>query len=117
MAAIPLAISGQQPPRPSFDGIWNSATLTPIERPANLKDKAFYTRAEADVVEREAAERNGEETKEQIARSKGTGTYNAFFREWGTRVVKTLRTSIVTDPPDGRIPALTPQAEANRRER
>jgi len=113
---VPIASAGQPSPRPNFDGIWNSATITPIERPANLKDKAFYTPAEVAQIEREAEARNGEETKEQIARSKGTGTYNAFFREWGTRVVKTLRTSIVTDPPDGRIPPLTPKAEANHRQ-
>jgi hypothetical protein len=115
--AASMIASGQQRAHPDFEGVWNSATITPIERPANLKGKAFYTRAEADRLEREAAQRNGEETKEQIANSKGTGTYNAFFREWGTTVVKTLRTSIVTDPPDGRIPPLTPNAEAHRRER
>ena len=48
---------------------------------------------------------------------RGTGTYNAFYREWGTRTVKTLRTSIVTDPPDGRIPALTPAAAEIKRRR
>ena len=47
----------------------------------------------------------------------GTGTYNTFFREFGDRTVKTRRTSIVTDPPDGRIPALTPAAAALKRQR
>jgi len=114
---LPAVLSGQTVPRPNFEGIWNSATITPLERPANLKDKPFLTRAEADRLEREAVSRNGEETREQIATSKGTGTYNAFFREWGTTVVKTLRTSLVTDPPDGRIPPLTPAADAIRLER
>mgnify|MGYP003694426205 CR=1 FL=1 len=50
-------------------------------------------------------------------RSTGTGTYNTFYREFGTRTVKTLRTSIVTDPPDGRIPALTPAAADVKRRR
>ena len=45
------------------------------------------------------------------------GTYNVLFREFGSHVVKTLRTSIVTDPPDGRIPALTPTAAAAKRRR
>lgn len=116
-ASVPPALDGQTPPRPNLEGTWNSATATPIERPLNLKDKAFYTPEEAARVERDAAQRNVEESKEQIANSKGTGTYNAFFREWGTTVVKTLRTSIVTDPPDGRIPPLTPEAEAIRRAR
>ena len=117
MAIAAAVLHGQATVRPELDGTWNSATITPIERPANLKNRPFYTAAEAARLEREAAQRNGEETKEQIANSRGTGTYNAFFREWGTRVVKTLRTSIVTDPPDGRIPPLTPAAEAVRRRR
>ena len=51
------------------------------------------------------------------AAKRGTGTYNAFYREFGTRTVKTLRTSIITDPPDGRIPALTPAAAEVKRRR
>jgi hypothetical protein len=118
LLAFPVLLSGQaRTRRPNLEGIWNSATATPIERPANLKDKPFFTRAEADAWEREYTNRNAEPTPEQAAKSKGTGTYNAFYREWGTSVVKTLRTSIVIDPPDGRIPALTPAAEQFRRQR
>ena len=112
-----VAAQGRATRRPNFEGIWNSATVTPIERPASLKDQPFFTPAEAAAFEREYAERNAEPTPEQAAKSKGTGTYNMFYREWGTRVVKTLRTSIVIDPPDGRIPPLTPAAEAIRRRR
>jgi hypothetical protein len=118
--AFSVLVSGQQvglKQRPNFEGTWNSATTTPIERPPQLKDKPFFTREEAAEWERQYAERNAEPTPEQLANSKGTGTYNTFYREWGTRVVKTLRTSIITDPPDGRIPALTPAAEAIRRRR
>ena len=119
VAAIPIVLSGQaiRTQRPNFDGVWNSATATPLERPANLKGKAFFTPAEAAEWERDFAERNAEPTPEAAAKSKGTGTYNAFYREFGTRVVKTLRTSIITDPPDGRIPPLTPTAEALKRQR
>ncbi len=51
------------------------------------------------------------------AKNTGTGTYNTFFREFGTRTVKTLRTSIVIDPSDGRIPALTPAAAEIKKRR
>ena len=118
--AFSVLVCGQQvslKQRPNFEGTWNSATTTPIERPPQLKNKPFFTREEAAEWERQYAERNAEPTPEQLANSKGTGTYNTFYREWGTRVVKTLRTSIITDPPDGRIPALTPAAEAIRRRR
>ena len=103
--------------RAGFDGIWNSATATPLERPALLKDKAFFTPEEAAQWERQVAENNQEPPSQTPSRNTGTGTYNTFYREFGTRTVKTLRTSIVTDPPDGRIPALTPEAAAVKRRR
>jgi hypothetical protein len=118
LIAVPVIVAGQagaRERRPDFQGIWNSATVTPIERPANLKDKAFFTPAEAEAFEREVAKRN-EEPAPGAPRT-GTGTYNTVYREWGTRVVKTLRTSIITEPADGRIPALTPAAAEVKRRR
>ena len=102
---------------PSFDGIWNSGTATPIERPAALRDKPFFTAAEAAAFERQAAAANEEPPAGSAAAQRGTGTYNTFFREFGTDVVKTRRTSIVYDPPDGRIPPLTAAAAAVKRQR
>jgi hypothetical protein len=103
--------------RPSFDGIWNSGTATPLERPAALRDKPFFTAAEATEFERRTAAANEEPPAGSPASQRGTGTYNTFFREFGTEVVKTRRTSIVYDPPDGRIPPLTPAAAALKRQR
>jgi hypothetical protein len=120
LLVVPVLVSGQRASRdghPNFDGIWNSATATPIERPPQFKDKPFFTPEEAAAFERQVAERNQEPSADALAKSKGTGTYNAFYREWGTRTVKTRRTSIVTDPPDGRIPALTPAAAEFKRQR
>jgi hypothetical protein len=99
---------------PDFGGIWNSATATPLERPAQLKDKEFFTPKEAAEWERMMAAQN-EDTP--VAASKNVGTYNTAFREFGSHVVKTLRTSLITDPPDGRIPALTPTAAAEKHRR
>jgi hypothetical protein len=106
---------GSPDPHRDFDGIWNSATVTPLERPRELKDKAFFTPAEAADWERQVAKSN-EEPPDDAPR-RGTGTYNTFYREFGTRTVRTLRTSIVTEPRDGRIPALTPAAEEMKRRR
>ena len=117
---VPTLLSdqrGSEMRRPDFEGIWNSATTTPLERPAQLKDKPFFTPAEAAEWDRQFAKRNEEPPPEVAAKQKGTGTYNMFYREWGTRTVKTLRTSIITDPPDGRIPALTPAAAEIKRRR
>ena len=97
-------------PHPNFEGIWNSATATPLERPAQLKDKEFFTPQEAVDWERRAATRR-QDPKPEVA-AKNFASYNALFYETGTKLLKTLRTSIITDPPDGRIPALTPAAAA-----
>jgi hypothetical protein len=96
-------------------GMWNSATVTPLERPRELNEKAFFTPEEAAEWERQAAKNNEEPPAD--APRRGTGTYNTFYREFGTRTVATLRTSIVTDPADGRIPQLTPAAAEIRRQR
>ncbi len=116
----PAAVSGQRAAvyqRPNFDGIWNSATTTPLERPRELKDKAFFTPEEAAEWDRAFARRNEEPPASPARAGGGTGTYNAVYREYGTRGVKTLRTSIITEPADGRIPALTPAAAQVKRRR
>ncbi|MGQ0736563.1 MAG: hypothetical protein ACT4QD_23280 [Acidobacteriota bacterium] len=103
--------------RQDLEGSWNSATATPLERPPHLKDQPFFTPEEATEWERQFALRNAEPSPQSGAARKGTGTYNTFYREYGTHTVKTRRTSIVIDPPDGRIPALTPAAAEIRRRR
>ena len=117
LSVVPTFVPGLGASRdahPGFGGIWNSATATPLERPHQLKDTSSFTPDEAAEWERQVA-KNNEEPSPQAA-LKGTGTYNTFFREFGSRTVKTLRTSIVTDPVDGRIPPLTPgAAEIKRR--
>jgi hypothetical protein len=118
LIVIPALVSGQVRSgdrRPNFEGIWNSATATPLERPRELKDKPFFTPAEAAQWERAFAKQN--EEPPPGAKLTGTGTYNMVYREWGTRTLKTLRTSIITEPADGRIPALTPAAAEVKRRR
>ncbi|PYQ98615.1 MAG: hypothetical protein DMF97_12295 [Acidobacteria bacterium] len=103
------------PPRtpdgqPDMQGIWTNATITPFERPANLRDKAFLTEAEAEAFERQAATRREEDGP---PRPGDVGSYNQFWFDSGDRVVSTRRTSLVIEPPDGRVP-LRPEAEAAR---
>jgi hypothetical protein len=100
---------------PDFEGIWNSATATPLERPAQLKDKAFFTPQEAADWERRAAARREDPKPDPAATT--FASYNALFYETGTKLLKSLRTSIITDPPDGKIPALTPAAAAEKSRR
>jgi hypothetical protein len=120
LSLVPAFVSGQGSSRAThsgFEGIWNSATATPLERPRQLKDKPFFTPEEAAEWERQVVQNNEELSPDAAAKTTGTGTYNTFFREFGSRTVKTLRTSIITDPPDGRIPALTQAAAEIKRRR
>jgi hypothetical protein len=101
--------------QPDLQGIWNSATGTPIERPDELKGKEFFTEQEARDWEKTMQARNKKDGK---ADDPGVpGTYNDAFWEMGTKPAKTLRTSIVIDPPDGKIPALMPAAAAARQQK
>ena len=110
-AAKPWSPSRTADGHPDLQGVWTNATLTPFERPASLHDKAVLTKAEAEAIERQAASRRDDDSAP--ARAGDVGTYNQFWTDSGNQVVTTLRTSLVTDPPDGRVP-LRPEAEARR---
>ncbi len=97
---------------PDLQGLWTNATVTPFERPANLSGKAVLTQEEAAEFERQTnqardADNRGGGTEADLGRA-----YNQFWYDRGTKVVGTRRTSLVTDPPDGRVPALTPAAQS-----
>jgi hypothetical protein len=96
--------------QPDLQAIWTNATITPFERPADLREKAFYTAAEAEAIERQVTTRRDEEAP---PRAGDVGNYNQFWFDSGEHVVSTRRTSLVIDPPDGRVP-LRPEAEAAR---
>ena len=96
--------------QPSLQGVWTNATITPFERPAALRDKAFLTDADVERLERQAATTRSEEAP---PRAGDVGNYNQFWFDSGERVVSTRRSSLVIDPPDGRVP-LRPEAEAGR---
>jgi len=94
---------------PDLQGLWTNVTLTPVQRPANLATKEFFTEAEAQAFERETVQRN---LTDSISLS-----YNDFWFDRGNQVVPTLRTSLVVDPSDGRVPALSDYGKQLQRER
>jgi hypothetical protein len=100
---VPLTPDGV----PDLQGTWTNATLTPLQRAANLKE--FYTEAEAAAFERETIARN---SSSSVAQS-----YNDYWFDRGNQVVPTLRTSLIVDPPDGRVPSLTDFGRAAQQER
>ena len=94
---------------PDLQGVWDFRTLTPMERPDELADTQVLTAEEAAQFEQaqlaEIAARDDEVPADIV------GNYNQFWFDRGTTVVETNRTSLVVDPPDGRIPPLTPAAQ------
>ncbi len=98
--------------QPDLQGVWDFRTITPMERPDDLVGKEFLTPEEAAELEEtrraENAARDGEVPADIV------GNYNTFWFDRGSSVVGTQRTSLVVDPPDGKIPPLTPQAERLR---
>ena len=116
-SASPAALNWKAPRtpdgQPDLQGIWTNASLTPLQRPAELSDKQFFTQEEAAAYEKQRILQTdvdrieGERGPADLARR----AYNSFWFDRGTHVVKTRRTSLIIDPPDGKIPPLTPEAQ------
>ena len=94
---------------PDLGDVWDFRTLTPMERPAALADKEFLTSEEAaEFEERALLERNADR-RDGAERSYGQGSdieraYNDFWWDYGNSLTGDKRTSLIVDPPDGRIP-------------
>ena len=119
---IPLAAGAQtaETPRtawgaPDLQGVWDFRSLTPMERPAELADQELFTAEEAASFSEEVIREQSRDEADVEAQA-ATGRvvpYNDFWFDWGSSVT-TERTSLIVEPPDGRIPALTAAAERRR---
>ena len=104
-----LPASAQTPKKsaahPDLQGYWTNATFTPLERPAELANKEFFSKAEAAEFDRKRLERENAQSKEDIHYD------NALWQTetWGR--VESRRTSIVFDPPNGKLPELSPEGK------
>jgi len=101
--------------QPDLQGVWNFSTLTPLERTAEFAGREFLTDAEAKAFEARTVERNNRDNREQSADADVAGAYNEFWWDRGihaARVHGKARTSLIVDPPDGRIPPLTADGQA-----
>ena len=100
---VPTGVSRRTPwGDPDLQGVWDSSTITPLERPAALAGKAVFTEAEAAAYERQVAAR----LSDGGSRDSAIQDRTVWF-EQGTKVVPDRRTSLIVDPPDGKIPPLT----------
>jgi len=95
---------------PSLEGIWNSASLTPFQRPVELGAKEFYTEQEAVVYEKNKAADLNRDRRDGGQEADIARAYNELFFDRGTKLARTRRTSMIIDPPDGRVPPMTPEA-------
>jgi hypothetical protein len=105
------------PPRtpdgqPDLQGYWTNSTYTPLERPSNVT-KEFYTKEEATEVEKRAAARESAQTTPGTVEDVHYDFSQFALDRSQNTLARTLRTSLIVDPKDGKIPPLT--AEGQRR--
>jgi hypothetical protein len=113
---------------PDLQGVWANNTVTPLQRPKQWEGKTQLSEAEIAELQRVVAQINENDGDAQFgdglilaalnritnpkSYDPGTGNYNQFWivdRDWHDR-----RTSLITDPPDGKIPPMTPEAQRRR---
>jgi hypothetical protein len=104
---------------PDLQGVWNNATLTPMERPKEFAGKSTANEAEARAYEKKDLETNDIDKEDSpllkaINGANAVGGYNNLFIDRGSelaRVDGVKRTSLIVDPPDGKVPPLTEEAK------
>ena len=119
MVLLQPAAGGQGPGdtpwgHPDLEGIWLDVYATPFERPAGVGDRELFTAAEREARDQARMVNPGRDRRGTDGRTDVAGAYNAVYtsaRPAGPR------TSLVVDPPDGRIPALTPEAQRDNEAR
>ncbi|MCY3970455.1 MAG: hypothetical protein OXG74_11000 [Acidobacteria bacterium] len=116
---IPRTASG----KPDLSGNYDIGTLTPLQRSPEFGNRLFLTAAEAEEIRRSAAERTAQRSRPSDPNrppppfTGRLGGYNEFFHDRGTEAVAVhgkYRTSLLTDPPDGRLPPLTERGRERR---
>jgi len=91
---------------PDLQGVWDTRTMTPLERPEQFSDQAFLTDEQAAEYERQTIERRNDDDLSHSVHAK-------FWLDWGTQLYADKRTSLIVDPPNGRVPP--PTQEGQRR--
>src|SRR6266478_1701004 len=110
-AQTPAAANALKTPwgEPDLQGIWTDETNTPLQRPTQYANQEFFTAAQrADLDRQRSAQLGRDKRGARGSELDVSGAYNAEFAS----VKRTgVRTSMIVDPANGRIPPLTPEAE------
>lgn len=96
---------------PDFAGIWTNKSVTPLQRPAELGDKAFFTAEDAEAFRQASLTRRDRDNRTNDVNDV-LNAYNDFWWDSGTEILPNMRTSIIVEPANGRIPPLTKTREA-----
>jgi hypothetical protein len=115
IAAKKAGLPAWTPPKtawgePDLQGSYSNKTITPFERPAQFGQRAELTEDEISDLESRAAARSVDDGRAKGTEGDVTSAYNEFWWDRGKKVT-TKRSSLVIDPPDGRVPPLTTDAQ------
>jgi hypothetical protein len=105
--------------QPDLEGIWTFSTITPLERPSALEGRDVLSPEEAAAFEEAENRRQNRDLVDPKVGGAGYApeseggvvAYNEFWYDRGNQLTEDRRTSLIVDPPDGRIPPLTAEAE------
>ena len=142
LASLSPVAAGQQPPprtgrgtawvvprladgRPDLEGVWENNSATPLERPKQFANKPRLTDEELATLERRAKTLFGPEAEATFgdalyttlladARPRGLGATGSYSQNWLPDRYFEHRTSLIEDPPDGRLPPMTPEGLKRR---
>jgi len=109
-ASIPRTTDG----RPDLQGIWTNATITPLERPAQFADRLAVSDKEATEFEKKSLDNSSLDRRDGGSDADRSRAYNNLFVDKGTELARVdgqKRTSLIVDPPDGKMPPLTAEGQ------
>jgi hypothetical protein len=108
-------VAHAQDGHPDLQGTWDFAQLTPFERPGAFAGKSSLSDEEAEEFAQQRIESGNKDNRGGGAAADVERAYNDFWWDFGKRIAK--QTSLVVDPPDGRVPPLTPEAQKRAADR
>src|SRR5262249_34135741 len=121
--AVPQNMPRLADGKPDLQGVWDFRTITPLERPVALGTKVFF--ANDEEAAKWEQEENRRQNRDLIAREAGALMYppggvipyNEFWYDRGDKVVGSKRTSLIVDPPNGRLPPMTAEGQKRASQR